>query len=61
MSFGGRARERARTMRWAYGIAAALVVVALLFLLNGHWILGIVFGVAAVLAVSVVLQLRQVR
>lgn len=61
MSFGGRARERTRVMRWAWGIAAALVIVALLFLLNGHWILGIVFGVAAVAAVSIVLQLRTVR
>jgi len=61
MSFGGRARERARTMRWAYGITAALVVLALLLLLNGHWILGIVFGVAAVAAISIVRQLRTVR
>lgn len=61
MSFGGRALERRRTMRWAYGISAALVIMALLFLLSGHWILGIVAGVVAVLAVSVTLQLRTVR
>jgi hypothetical protein len=48
-------------MRWAWGIAAALVIVALLFLLNGHWILGIVCAVVAVAAVFIVLQLRTVR
>lgn len=61
MSFGGRARERTRVMRWAYGIAAVLVILALILLLNGHWILGALFGAAAVVAVYLVLQLRTVR
>jgi hypothetical protein len=42
-------------------VAAALVLVALLLLLTGHWILGIAFGAAAVVAVWAFLQLRSVR
>ena len=56
-----RTRERTRIMRWAYGISAVLVILALVFLSGGHWILGIGFGVAAVLACSVTWQLRSVR
>lgn len=61
MSFGGRAQERRRVMRWAYGITAVLVIMALLFLLNGHLILGILFALVAAAAVWVTLQLRTVR
>jgi len=48
-------------MRWAYGITAALVILALILLAGGHWILGLGFAVAAVVAVSIVRQLRTVR
>ena len=42
-------------------VAGVLVLLALLFLLTGHWILGIVFGAAAVLGVMLFMQLRTVR
>ena len=61
MSVGGRASARDRVLKRAALVAAALVVVALLFLLSGHWILGAVFGVGAVIAVWVFAQARTVR
>jgi hypothetical protein len=42
-------------------VTGALVVLALILLLSGHWILGIIFGVVAVGAVLALLQLRTVR
>ena len=42
-------------------IAGALVLLALLLLLSGHWILGIIVGAAGVLAVVAFRQLRTVR
>jgi len=42
-------------------IALILVVIALLLFSSGHWIFGILFGIAAVVAVWVVFQLRTVR
>jgi hypothetical protein len=57
----GRADERRRTLLGAAVIALILVVVALLLLSSGHWIFGILFGIAAVVAIWVVLQLRTVR
>ena len=42
-------------------ISAGVAVLAVLFLISGHWILGIVFGAAAVLAIWLFLQLRSVR
>ena len=42
-------------------VAIVLVVIALLLLAGGHWILGIIFGVAAVAAVWAFVQLRSVR
>jgi hypothetical protein len=42
-------------------IAGALVLLALLFFASGHWVLGLLFGVAAVVAVWVFLQARAVR
>jgi hypothetical protein len=42
-------------------IAAALVILALLLLISSHWILGIIFGIAAAVAVWVYLQARSVR
>jgi uncharacterized membrane protein YccC len=61
MSFGGRGQTRQRMLRRAGLIAAALVIVALLLLVSGHWILGIIVGVAAAAAVWVYLQVRTVR
>jgi hypothetical protein len=48
-------------LRRAGLIAAALVLLALLLLVSGHWILGIIFGAAAAGAVWVYLQARAVR
>jgi hypothetical protein len=42
-------------------IAGGLVVLALLFLLTGHWVLALIAGVPAVAAVWVFLQARSVR
>lgn len=41
--------------------AGILAVLALLFLVTGHWFLAIVFGVAAFGAVWLIRQLRTVR
>ncbi len=42
-------------------IAAVLVLIALILLAGGHWVFGIVFGVAAAAAIWVFLQARTVR
>jgi hypothetical protein len=42
-------------------IAAVLVLLALLFLISGHWVLGIIFAAPAVAAIWVFLQARSVR
>jgi uncharacterized membrane protein len=56
-----RARARQNLQRRA-GIATAVVVLlALILLLSGHWILGIILGVVAVAAVAAFRQLRTVR
>jgi uncharacterized membrane protein len=59
MSPRGRARQNLQ--RRAGIVTAIIVVLALILLLGGHWILGIIFGVAAVAAVAAFLQLRTVR
>jgi len=61
VSVGGRGQARQRTLRRAGIAAAVLAVLALLFLLGGHWVIGIVLAVAAAAAVWVALQLRTVR
>ena len=61
MSAGGRARTRGRILRRAALIAAVLVLLTLVLLASGHWVLGIIVGVAAVVAVWVFLQARTVR
>ena len=61
MSVGGRGQTRQRMLRRAGLVAGALVVVALLFLISGHWVLGIMFGVAAVVALWAFRQLRSVH
>ena len=57
----GRGRERGRILQRTGLIAVALVVVALLLLITGHWLLGIIVGVVAGAAVWVFLQARAVR
>jgi hypothetical protein len=42
-------------------IAAVLVVLALLFLISGHWLLFIIFGIPAVVAAWMFFQARTVR
>jgi hypothetical protein len=61
MSVGGRARERARVLRRAALIAGVLALLALLFLFSGHWVLAIIFGAPAAVAIWVYLQARTVR
>jgi hypothetical protein len=48
-------------LRRAGLIAGVLVLVALLLLITGHWVLGVIFAAAAVAAVWVFLQVRTVR
>ena len=61
MSVGGRAQTRQRMLRRAALIAGILVLFALEFLITGHWVLGVIFGVVAVVAVLVFFQVRTVR
>jgi len=59
MSPRGRARQNLQ--RRAGIVTAAVVLLALIFLLTGHWILFVIFGAAAVATVAAFLQLRKVR
>jgi hypothetical protein len=61
MSVGGRGRERERVLRRAALIAGVLVLLALLFLVSGHWLLAVIFGAGAAVAIWVFLQARTVR
>ena len=61
MSLDGRGRTRQRVLRRAGLIAGILVLLALLFLVTGHWILGVIFAVVAAAAVWVFVQARTVR
>ena len=61
MSSGGRPQTRQRMLRRAGLIAGILVLIALLFLLTGHWVLGVILGLVAAAAVWVFLQVRTVR
>jgi len=61
MSVGGRAQTRQRMLRRAALVAGVLVLLALAFLITGHWVLGVIFGVVAVGAVLVFFQVRTVR
>jgi hypothetical protein len=61
MSVGGRAQTRQRMLRRAVLVVAILVLLALGFLVTGHWVLGVVFGVVAAVAVLVFFQVRTVR
>jgi len=48
-------------LRRAALIAGILVLLALVFLITGHWVLGATFGVVAAVAVLVFFQVRTVR
>jgi hypothetical protein len=61
MSVGGRAETRARMLRRATLVAAGLVTLALLLLLTGHWIIGVLVAIPAAVATWVFLQARTVR
>jgi hypothetical protein len=61
MSVGGRTRVRDRILRRAALIAGVLVLLALVLLATGHWVLGVILGVAAAVAIWVFLQARTVR
>jgi uncharacterized membrane protein YccC len=61
MSVGGRPQTRQRMLRRAGLIVAVLVLVALLLLLSGHWVLGVIAGAAAVVGIWLFLQVRTVR
>jgi uncharacterized membrane protein len=56
-----RARARQSLQRRAGIVTAIVVVLAVILLLSGHWILGIIFGVVALAAVAAFRQLRTVR
>jgi hypothetical protein len=61
MSVGGRANVRERVLRRAALIAGVLLLLALLFLLSGHWVLAVIFGLPAAVAIWAFLQARTVR
>lgn len=61
MAAGGRARARSTFLRRAGLIAALFVVLALLLLISGHWILGIIAALIAIVGVWVYVQARAVR
>ena len=61
MSVGGRATVRERVLRRAAVTAGVLAVLALLFLISGHWVLAVIVGVPAAIAIWVFLQARTVR
>jgi len=58
---GGRARARSSFLRRAGIVGAALAVLALLFLVSGHWLLGIITAALAAVAIWAFLQARAVR
>jgi uncharacterized membrane protein YccC len=61
MSTGGRLETRQRMLRRAGLIAGILVLLALVFLISGHWVLGVIVGAVAAAAAWVFLQVRTVR
>jgi hypothetical protein len=61
MSINTRSQTRQRMLRRAGVIAVILVLLALVFLFTGHWVLGVIFGVAAAAGVWFYLQVRTVR
>jgi uncharacterized membrane protein YccC len=61
MTVGGRAATRERLLRRARLTAAVLVLLAVLFLISGHWILAVIVAAVAAVAIWVFLQARAVR
>jgi uncharacterized membrane protein YccC len=61
MSVNRRGQVRQRMLRRAGLSAGALVLLAVLFLVGGHWVLGVVLGAVAAAAIWVFLQVRTVR
>ena len=61
MSISGRGRARQSFLRRGGLVAGVLVLLTLVFLVSGHWILGIIFGAVAVVAIWVLVQARTVR
>jgi len=61
MSMTGRGQARQRLVRRTGIAAGVLVVLALLLLLSGHWLIGLILAAAAAAAVWVFLQARSVR
>ena len=61
MSAGGRGRARSTFLRRSGLVAAVFAVLALLLLIGGHWILGIIAAVIAAVGLWVFLQARSVR
>jgi uncharacterized membrane protein YgaE (UPF0421/DUF939 family) len=61
MSVNGRAQLRRRYQRRVAVVAGSVSLLALLFLADGHWVLGAFFGVVAAVAVVVLAQIRSVR
>jgi hypothetical protein len=61
MSIGGRAALRRRYLRRVAVLAGVLVLLALLLLSSGHWVLGLLFGAAAAVAILVFVQMRTVH
>jgi hypothetical protein len=61
MSISGRGQERRRLVRRTGLGAGGLSLVALVLLLTGHWIVGIVLAAVAAVAIWVFLQARSVR
>jgi hypothetical protein len=61
LSTGGRAGARGRVLQRAALIAGALVLLAVVLLLTGHWVLAIILAVPAAVAVWAFLQARAVR
>jgi hypothetical protein len=61
MSAGGRARARGQLRQRTGLVAGALVLLTVLLAAAGHWVLTIILGVAAVVAVWVFVQARDLR
>ena len=61
MSVGGRGRARGTFLRRVGLAGAVLAILALLFLAGGHWVIGIVLGAAAAVAIWAFVQARSVR
>jgi hypothetical protein len=57
----GRDQARGRVLKRTGLIAGALVLLALLFLISGHWVIAIIVGIPAAVAVWVFFQARSVR